>query len=171
MTFKKRFIGPTALMAAEMERFKHARLAAPHQFLLHQGSFPTAEAVKGMAHAEKTLFQHALPFLNEAAHREMDNERAAYTALAGQFVPPSSHGKKKAVFMCELTTALLLWWKVQERLLPKWSWFVKKMLLIQPSSASVERVFSIVNRIYSKDRYSSLNDMIELSVMLAYNKK
>ena len=44
------------------------------------------------------------------------------------------------------------------------------VILIQPSSASVERVFSIVNRIYSKDRYSTLNDMIELSVMLAYNK-
>ena len=168
--FNKRFVGPDALMAVEMERFKYARLSAPHQFLLHNATFPLAGAVKAMPLAERMLFQNALPFLNEKVHRELDAERAAYIALAGQFLPPSSLGKKKNVFMGELTDALLLWWSVNEHLLPKWAWFTRKMLLIQPSSASVERVFSIVNRIYSKDRYSTLNDMIELSVMLAYNK-
>ena len=35
----------------------------------------------------------------------------------------------------------LLWWKNQETSLPTWCTLVKKILLVQPSSAAVERVF------------------------------
>ena len=52
--------------------------------------------------------------------------------------------------------------------LPKWANAFKKVLLVQPSSAAAERVFSILQR-FTAQQQSSLEDYIELSVMLQYN--
>ena len=41
-------------------------------------------------------------------------------------------------------------------------------LLVQPSSAAAERVFSILQR-FTAQQQSSLEDYLELSVMLQYN--
>jgi hypothetical protein len=170
--FQARFIGTAvkeAKMAVEMELFKFARLAAPHQFLLHKGTLPSWEAVNAMPRAQRELFRSALPFLDKEHHIGLTSEMAGYAALATHFNPPPSQGMKKEQFMKELSDALLLFWKVYEARLPSWSWFAKKVFLVQPSSASVERVFSILKRVYTHDRASSLNDVIELSCMMAYN--
>jgi hypothetical protein len=45
---------------------------------------------------------------------------------------------------------------------------VKKLLLIQPSSAAAERVFSLLNSM-SSQQGNSLEDYIEASVMVRYN--
>ena len=37
------------------------------------------------------------------------------------------------------------WWKVHEERLPNWSSAVKKVLLVQPSSAAAERAFSLLS--------------------------
>ena len=47
---------------------------------------------------------------------------------------------------------------------------MKKMLLVQPSSAAAERVFSILNSYFGGDQVSSLEDYIESAVMLRYNR-
>ena len=63
---------------------------------------------------------------------------------------------------------LIAWWKRHAIELPKWANAFKKVLLIQPSSAAVERVFSILQR-FTVQQQSSLEDYIELSVMLHFN--
>jgi len=45
---------------------------------------------------------------------------------------------------------------------------VKKMLLVQPSSASAERVFSLLSTL-SFQRESALKDYIEASAIIRYN--
>ena len=62
------------------------------------------------------------------------------------------------------------WWSRQESALPTWCSVCKIVCLIQPSSASVERVFSILNRMFGSDRIS-LIDYIEGCVMLEYNNR
>ena len=44
-----------------------------------------------------------------------------------------------------------------------------RVALIQPSSAAAERVFSILASSFGKQQESSLEDYIQLSVMMQYN--
>ena len=44
-------------------------------------------------------------------------------------------------------------------------------LLVQPSSAAAERVFSILSNSFTDTQRSSLEDYIETSIMIQYNNK
>lgn len=60
------------------------------------------------------------------------------------------------------------WWAAHRDTLPHWAALVKQLLLIQPSSAAAERVFSLLSSLSSQqDR--ALEDYIEASVMIRYN--
>ena len=63
---------------------------------------------------------------------------------------------------------LIAWWKRHAIELPKWANAFKKVLLVQPSSATAERVVSILQR-FTVHQQSSLEDYIELSVILQFN--
>ena len=60
------------------------------------------------------------------------------------------------------------WWKSHSTEPPKWADAFRYILLVQPSSAAAERVFSILQG-FTAQQQSSLEDYIELSVMLQYN--
>ena len=64
----------------------------------------------------------------------------------------------------------LLFCKRHENDLPQWSSAARKVLLIQPSSASSERVFSLLRNSFGERQESSLQDYMEASLMLQYNK-
>ena len=61
------------------------------------------------------------------------------------------------------------WWARYEASLPNWSSVVKKILLVQPSSASAERVFSIMKNFFTDQQENALEETVEASVMLCYN--
>ena len=61
------------------------------------------------------------------------------------------------------------WWARHERTLPNWSAVVRKLLLVQPSSASAERVFSLMKHFFTHQQENALEETIEASVMLCYN--
>ena len=63
----------------------------------------------------------------------------------------------------------LQWWKLHAATLPNWSAAAKKMILIQPSSAAAERVFSLLKTSFGQDM--ALQDYIEASIMLQYSKR
>ena len=65
----------------------------------------------------------------------------------------------------------LLFWKRHEVNLPNWSNAVKSILLVQPSSAASERVFSLLRNSFGERQNSSLQDYIEASIMLQYNNR
>ena len=54
--------------------------------------------------------------------------------------------------------------------LPCWAAAVHKVLLFQPSSAASERVFLLLKASFNPHQQSSLQDSIEISLMLQYNK-
>ncbi len=96
-----------------------------------------------------------LPFLNNAAVIDgLKGELPAYLTLAAdassEFEP-------------------LEWWKRHECDLPKWSSVAWQVMLVQPSSAAAERVFSILNSSFGDKQHHALEDYIEASVQLQYN--
>ena len=64
----------------------------------------------------------------------------------------------------------LQWWSRNEANLPNWSSVVKKVILVQPSSASAERVFSIMKNFFTNQQDAALVQTVEASVMLCYNQ-
>ena len=58
----------------------------------------------------------------------------------------------------------------KHRLLPAWTEFAHLVLLLQPSTACVERSFSMHKYIMGDQRSSSMQDKIEASLMLRYNR-
>lgn len=62
------------------------------------------------------------------------------------------------------------WWSHQNNI-PHWKSAVMKLVLVQPSSAAVERVFSILTSCFTDEQRSSLEETIEASVMLRYNDR
>ena len=63
----------------------------------------------------------------------------------------------------------LKWWKENGKDIPNWAIAASKALLVQPSSASSERVFSLLKASFDEQQDSSLQDYIEASLMLQFN--
>ena len=64
-----------------------------------------------------------------------------------------------------------IWWECNEAKLPNWASTFRKLILVQPSSAAVERVFSLLSNSFSKHQTSSLEDYVQISVMLQFNNR
>lgn len=66
---------------------------------------------------------------------------------------------------------VLKWWEKHEDKLPHWSAACQQVLLCQPSSAAVERVFSFLKNSFSDQQSRALEDYVELSLMLQLNRR
>ena len=53
----------------------------------------------------------------------------------------------------------------------RWSNTAQNVLLLQPSSAAAERVFSVLNNTFASKQLRALEDYVEASIMLQYNKR
>lgn len=67
----------------------------------------------------------------------------------------------------------LLFWRKQQAAgdLAPWIVVLRKVLLVQPSSAAAERVFSLLKQSFNHLQGAALNDYVELSLMLQYNDR
>ena len=61
------------------------------------------------------------------------------------------------------------WWKKHEAEVPLWSKSCKSILLLQPSSAAAERVFSLLSSSFNDRQTQALEDYVQTSIMLQYN--
>jgi len=64
---------------------------------------------------------------------------------------------------------VLIWWEIHQQEIPNWAKARKKILLIQPSSAASERVFSLLENSFRDNQACAMEDCIEASIMLQYN--
>ena len=64
----------------------------------------------------------------------------------------------------------LKWWKQNAPDIPNWAIAATKALLVQPSSAASERVFSMLRASFDEQQDLSLQDYLEASLMLQFNK-
>ena len=63
------------------------------------------------------------------------------------------------------------WWERHREDLPHWASGFRKVVLLQPSSAAAERVFSLLTNAFGHLQESSLEDYISASIMFQYNKR
>ena len=125
--------------------FKAARLFSPPKLNDLQ---PNADAVNGLKH---------FPFLNSKPILDgLKEELPSYLAK---------------VVDIDTNIDVLQWWKQNESVLPCWAAAARKSLLVQPSSAASERVFSLLKSSFNPQQQSSLVDYIEASLMLQYNAR
>jgi len=54
---------------------------------------------------------------------------------------------------------VLQWWTSYELILPNWATTAKSILTVQPSSAVVERVFSLVNSGFRNSHYKTISKL------------
>ena len=66
---------------------------------------------------------------------------------------------------------VLTWWEIYKQEIPNWAKACKKILLIQPSSAASERVFSLLENSFRDNQACAMEDYIEASIMLQYNQR
>ena len=65
----------------------------------------------------------------------------------------------------------LNWWKKQSSDLPNWANAAHEVALVQPLSVAAEGVFSLLNSSLGSQQDLSLQDYIECSFILQYNKR
>lgn len=125
--------------------FKAARLFVPQKITEIQ---PDSTAIDALA---------ALPFLRDPSIlSQLKAELPEYLVKAADV---------------SADMAPLEWWDRQEHSLPHWSASVRKTILIQPSSAAAERVFSLMKASFNRSRDRALQDYIEASLILQYDKR
>ena len=127
-----------------VEAFKAARLFVPHRALEIR---PDSNAINSFT---------SFPFFDPDTISHLKDELPDYLA-------------KVADVSAEMAT--LEWWRRHEGSLPCWTAAFRKVLLVQPSSAAAERVFSLLNATFSDKQDSALQDYLETSIMLQYNKE
>ena len=130
-------------MKTSLEAFKAARLFTPFRLTEINPSVASIDLLS------------AFPFLTSEIPA-LKQELPLYQAAA-QDVDPSFDP--------------LLFWKCHERDLPTWAKAARHVLLVQPSSAASERVFSLLRNSFGERQNSSLQDYIETSLMLQYNNR
>ena len=131
-------------LKSQLDPFKAARLFVPHKAVQIRPDAPLVDSLK------------SFPFLNsETTIASLKSELPTYLAHASDVSSDIDP---------------LVWWQQQSRDLPVWADSFRKTILIQPSSAAAERVFSLLNNSFGSSEDLALQDYIEASPMLQYNR-
>ena len=131
-------------LSGSVAAFKSAQLFIPSKIVEMS---PTAAEVDSLK---------SFPFLNNAVLlQNLKAELGVYLAKAAAVSPE---------------TDTLLWWQNNSTELPHWSTAVKDVLLVQPSSAAGERVFSLLKASFGPQQDSALQDYVQSAIMLQYNR-
>ena len=133
----------TGKFKEQLAVFKAARMFSPHQIQFIKPDAALIEAQLG-----------GLSFVTSTDMSQLSSELPLYSARA--------EGVSS-------TTCPLKWWQSNAEALPNWSRLAKKIVLLQPSSSSVERVFSLLKSTFGDQQDQSLQDYIQASLMLQYN--
>ena len=131
------------LMNIPMKAFKAARLFSPH---ILRRTKPECTALTDLL---------AFPFITEATLTALKEEFPNYVAIAEDVSSKFT---------------VLDFWKNYSKALPKWGEAASQALLCQPSSVAAERVFSVMNSCFGDQQLSSLEDYLEASIIIQYNK-
>ena len=126
-------------MSIPLQAFKAARLISPHNL---QKIKPECASLTNLL---------VFPFITPSNLAELKEEFPKYVALTEEVSSDYT---------------ILNFWKDHAAAIPKWSNAARKILLLQPSSAAAERVFSVLNNSFGDQQLSSLEDYLEASIMM-----
>ena len=131
-------------LSGNLVAFKSARLFLPHKVVELKPNASTVDSLQ------------AFTFLNEGSLlQNLKAELPSYLAKATDVDP---------------TMDPLVWWRTHSTDLPHWSTAASDVFLLQPSSVAAQRVFSLLKASFGPQQDTTLNDYIQASLMLQYNK-
>ena len=125
-----------------LSAFKAARLFCPQKAHTMQPRAADLDSLK------------SFPFLNDDDIKGLKDELPVYLSKCSD---------------TDANFCPLEWWRRNCGDLPIWSACARKVLLVQPSSAASERVFSMLKASFHDQQDNSLQDYIKSSLMLQYN--
>lgn len=128
---------------ANVRAFKAAKLLSPGEVVSMRPGPPAVEQLRTVP-----------AFDNDGLIGDLQNELPAYLAAAD------------GVY---LDVDPLQWWGEHREELPVFARVFEKMLLIQPSSAAAERVFSLLKASFDEQQDNALEDYLEAAIMQQYN--
>ena len=134
----------TTTLQRSLTVFKAARLFSPQKM---QDMQPNASSIDSLS---------AFPFFDGEDLGRLKSELPVYLG--------------KAVDL-DASIDPLQWWQHNASDLPYWSSAARKVVLVQPSSAASERVFSLLNASFQDQQENTLQDVLETSIMLQYNNR
>ena len=73
--------------------------------------------------------------------------------------------------MADYTKAVLSWWRANGGCFKTWALAARIVFAISPNSASCERVFALLKRLFGELQMNSLADLLQASLMLNYNHR
>ncbi|CAN0525337.1 unnamed protein product, partial [Laminaria digitata] len=135
--------GPAVKFRSELDGFKVARMINP--------SFVRQQERDDVQPKALRLFK----FITKNEVVDLERELPKYINLAAAARP---------------TYPVRSFWVDNAASLPAWFKVVKKLWLVQPSSAMMERVFSVLNNVFGKQQTACLNDLVETTVMVRFNR-
>ena len=94
---------------------------------------------------------NVFPFINADLLGKLKGELPTYLAATEDISPDIN---------------IMNWWKRHEKEMPAWSQTCKLVVLVQPSSAAAERVFSLLQNSFTKRQQSLLEDYVSLLIMI-----
>lgn len=153
--FRARFVGDGCKYASTLALFDAAALALPSEYILCYGDGSPAQ-LESMKQKLARFQFHTSADINDLLH-----EAGRYFAAA-QAAPIAGQRPE------EIVDNLVLWWQ-HNKTLTAWARFARRMFLMQPSSASVERVFSVLTSTFGDNQANCLNDYVETTLMLRCN--
>ncbi|CAN0175352.1 unnamed protein product, partial [Laminaria digitata] len=133
-----------AKFRGQMMQFKASRVIDPQFINLHADA--ASVNLEGLLR---------FPFIT---HRDLD----ALRVELGTYFPIVKHLPNHNIDTKDF-------WLSNRAKLPAWFDLVRKLWVILPSSAMMERAFSVMNNIFGSPQTTVLNDLFELSVMLRHN--
>jgi hypothetical protein len=148
-------------LSALVMYFKLARLLHPMKVV---GLAPTVATVDSLVLYTATWLSRKGDDVADNADRivALKRELPAYLTACSRISPDSDlDGAEcwKSEAMAEKDTKF-----------PAWAELTREVCLLQPSSAAAERVFSIMRRTFDAGQQTALDDYVETSLMMQYNK-
>jgi hypothetical protein len=141
--------------------FKYARIVNP---------FKAHALFRAGSGVDQTLVDHfarAFPLLKRDSARVI----ALKKELPEYLVCTQHASMDPGLDAAEVSKAMSAWWAEHASRLPKWSALARDVFVLVPSSAAVERVFSILRNTFGKGQKTAGEDLVELSMFLQYNRR
>jgi len=157
--FQDMFTSVAGELSDQMSVYKTLRYVNPYSMHLNSTTLPfsTQEFISGVS---------ALNWFQRHEIDDMAVEMPRYLALA-----TSVFGGEFYVSRDDEMKAVQRFWAENRIRYPALRMLVKYALTIAPSSAAAERVFSLLKSTFGLNQNLALEDYMELSIMLNYNKR
>ena len=150
--------------------FKYARIVDPFKarLLLHVDDADDADVRAG---------ERGMGLIKKLADffPSLKNNADLITSLQSEmakYVTKARYARlEQGLTEAERSAAVSLWWAEHAVELPAWAQLAARVFLVSPTSAAVERVFSILRDSFHHGQNGALEDYVESSLMLQYNNR